>query len=69
MTKYILHGGGAGAGGDEHDDFFRAIIKSLPQEDLKILCVYFAVPDELVLEKHKVYVYFFVKNNTNYKNI
>ncbi len=69
MTKYILHGGGEGAGGDEHDDFFRAIIKSLPQEDLKILCVYFAVPDELVLEKHKVYVDFFTKNNTSNKNI
>jgi peptidase E len=69
MTKYILHGGGEGAGGDEHDDYFRTIIESLPQEDLKILCVYFAVPDELVLEKHKVYVDFFTKNNISDKNI
>lgn len=68
MTKFILHGGGEGQGGEIHDYFFKEIIKSLPQKS-KVLCVYFAVPDELVLEKHKVYVDFFSKNNVNNKEI
>jgi peptidase E len=69
MTKFILHGGGEGQGGAIHDDFFKTIIESLPQTDLKILCIYFAVPDDLVLEKHKVYEDFFAKNNVAQKNI
>lgn len=68
MTKFILHGGGEGQGGEIHDDFFREIIRSLPGE-AKVLCVYFAVPDELVLEKHEVYINFFLRNNIKNKSI
>ncbi len=68
MTKFILHGGGEGLGGKEHDAFFREIINNLPDK-AKVLCVYFAVPDELVLEKHKVYVDFFDRNNVDKKEI
>jgi peptidase E len=68
MTKFILHGGGEGRGGKEHDAFFSEIINNLPDE-AKVLCVYFAVPDELVLEKHKVYVDFFNRNNAEDKEI
>ena len=69
MTKFILHGGGEGQGGKEHDAFFKEIIDSLPIDGGKILCVYFAVPDELVQEKHKVYVKYFKKNNLEKKEI
>ncbi len=68
MTKFILHGGGDGQGGKEHDAFFREIINNLPDK-AKILCVCFGVPEELVLEKHKVYVDFFDRNNVDKKEI
>jgi peptidase E len=68
MTKFILHGGGEGQGEKEHDAFFREIIDNLPNK-AKVLCVYFAVPDESVKEKHKVYVDFFKRNNTDRKEI
>ncbi len=68
MTKFILHGGGEGQGGKEHDAFFREIIKNLPKQ-ARVLCVYFAVPDELVQEKHKVYVEYFKRNNLDDKKI
>ena len=68
MTKFILHGGGEAKGGREHDAFFREIIKNLPNR-AKVLCVYFAVFDELVDEKHKVYVDFFERNNIDKKEI
>ena len=68
MTKFILHGGGEAQGGVEHDDFFREIIDNLPRK-AKVLCVYFAVPDELVKEKYRVYVDFFSRNNHDGKEI
>lgn len=68
MTKFILHGGGEGGGGVEHDDFFREIINSLPKKST-VLCVYFAIPDDRVTEKHAVYVDYFTRNNTENKDI
>ena len=68
MTKFILHGGGEGGGDSSHDDFFKEIINSLPQR-AKVLCVYFAVPDNLVVEKHVVYVEYFDRNNAEGKDI
>jgi peptidase E len=68
MTKFILHGGGEGRGEQAHDGFFREIIKYLPKK-AKVLCVYFAVPDEQVEEKHQVYVDFFSRNNVDNKKI
>jgi len=69
MTKFILHGGGEGGGDESHDAFFKEIINSLPKNGGKILCVYFAVPDELVKEKHKVYEEYFKRNNLFGKDI
>lgn len=68
MTRYILHGGGEGQGGKDHDAFFQEIIKNLPKK-ARVLCVYFAVPDELTYEKHLVYIDFFARNNTQQKDI
>jgi peptidase E len=68
MTKFIFHGGGEGRGEDAHDGFFREIIDNLPNK-AKVLCVYFAVPDEQVEEKHQVYVDFFSRNNADNKEI
>jgi len=53
MTKFILHGGGEGKGGEEHDAFFQEIIRKLPNK-AKTLLVCFTIPDELVEEKYKV---------------
>ncbi len=68
MTKFILHGGGEGGGNELHDDFFCEIVKNLPEE-AKVLCVYFAVPDELVEEKHRAYEEYFSRCNKNGKAI
>ncbi len=68
MTKFILHGGGEGQGGETHDDFFCEIVKNLPQK-ANVLCVYFAVPDELVEQKHRVYENYFSRNNMKNKEI
>lgn len=68
MTKFILHGGGEAEGGEEHNDFFREIIENLPMK-ANVLLVYFAVPDDQINEKHKVYVDFFVRNNHDGKEI
>ncbi len=58
MTKFILHGGGETQRNEKHDKFFREFIKNLPAK-AKVLLVYFAVEDELVLEKHLVYKEYF----------
>lgn len=42
----------------KHEEFFEEFIKNLPKK-AKVLCVYFAVPDELVKEKHPVYKKYF----------
>lgn len=68
MTKFILHGGGEGQSGKAHDGFFREIIKHLPQRST-VLCVYFAVPDDQVKEKHEVYKDYFSRNNLYNKDI
>jgi len=68
-TKFILHGGGEGDGDKKHNDFFKEIVDSLPKEGGNILCVYFAVPDEMVKEKHKVYIEYFKRVNATGKMI
>ena len=70
MTKFILDGGGEMGMEEKHDDFFREIINSFTGcSEIKILCVYFAVPDELVSEKHPIYAEYFKRNNVDKKKL
>lgn len=45
MTKYILHGGETSRPSEHNDNFFKEIIKDLP-EPIKVLNIYFASPQE-----------------------
>ncbi len=67
MTKFILHGGGETQNPEKHNDFFREIIKNLPDE-AKVLIAYFAVPEDGIASRHPVYEKYF-QDNANGKKI
>lgn len=58
MTKFILHGGGETKRNEKNDQFFSEFIKNLPNS-AKVLLIYFAVEDGLVVEKHPLYEEYF----------
>ncbi len=45
-TKFILHGGSADRKSNDNKKFFRAIINSVDSNVVKILCIYFARPEQ-----------------------
>ena len=67
MTKFILHGGGETQNREEHNDFFREIIKNLPNK-AKVLIVWFAMLDEEIASRHPNYIKYF-KDNAGDKDI
>lgn len=45
MTKFILHGGNSDRKTQDNEKFFLEIANSVPKENVKILCIYFARPE------------------------
>ena len=45
-TKFILHGGNSSKKSENNEKFFHEIINSVDSNEVKILCIYFARPED-----------------------